>query len=387
MSTDRHPIEDASRLRAIFDAPRALTVGLEEEVMLLDPDSLELAPLAEDVLGALPDDGRFKLELPASQIEIITPPCPGVTDAIEVLAAGRAQLVEAAAERVLPACAGVHPFSASEGELNADTRGRVELVAEYGAAARRQLVCALQVHVAIGEAEATIAVHDALRSYLPELAALAANAPFYEGADTGLASVRPKIAEALPRQGIPPAFGSLDRLAEVLRFGRATGSFPSPGKWWWELRPNVRFGTLELRVPDAQTTIEDAAAVAAVAHCLIAWLLERHRSGEKLPTHDRWQIEENRWRACRRALEGELIDLETGATRPARERLEDLLEALGPVAGSLGCAAELELAHELIRTGGGAGRQRLAAGEGGGGARAVTHWLAERFDTPSRLSG
>ncbi len=345
--------------------------------MLLDPGSLELVPLAKDVLSALPDDGRFKLELPASQIEIVTPPCDNVTGAAHVLASSRAVLLEAAGETIRPACAGAHPFSAPEGELITDEPGRAEVLAEYGPVARRQLVCALQVQVAVGEADAAIAVHDALRSYLPELAALAANAPYFEGRDTGLASIRPKVAESLPRQGVPPALGSLEGLARVLRFGRETGAFTNPGRWWWELRANVRFGTLELRVPDAQTTVEDAAAVAAVAHCLVAWLLERHRSGEPLPVHERWQIEENRWRACRHGVDGELIDLNSGTTRATAARLEQLLEQLRPVAESLGCAEELELAYELIRAGGGAGRQRRSADAGG--VEDLARRLAERF--------
>ena len=146
--------------------------------------------------------------------------------------------------------------------------------------ARRQLVCALQVHVAVGGADRTLAVYNALREHLPELAALAANAPFHAGADTGLASIRPKISEGLPRQGIPPAFASWDELAAELRWGTTAGALPELALWWWELRPHLSHGTLELRVPDAQTTVAEAAAVAAVAHALVVRLAERHDAGE-----------------------------------------------------------------------------------------------------------
>ena len=142
--------------------------------------------------------------------------------------------------------------------------------------ARRQLVCALQVHVAVGGADRTLAVYNALREHLPELAALAANAPFHAGADTGLASIRPKISEGLPRQGIPPAFASWEELAAELRWGRTAGALPELALWWWELRPHLSHGTLELRVPDAQTTIAEAAAVAAVGQALVVRLAERH---------------------------------------------------------------------------------------------------------------
>src|SRR5213075_2861884 len=134
----------------------------------------------------------------------------------------------------------------------------------------------LQVHVAPGDAERTLAVYNALRGHLPELAALAANAPFHAGRDTGFASVRPLIGGLLPRQGVPPAIPSWEAFAETLRWGRVAGAVPEPRRWWWELRPHLAFGTLELRVPDAQTTVADAAAVAAFVHALVARLGERH---------------------------------------------------------------------------------------------------------------
>ena len=142
--------------------------------------------------------------------------------------------------------------------------------------ARRQLVCALQVHVAVGGADRSLAVYNALRPWLPAIAALAANAPYHDGRDTGMASIRPKISELLPRQGIPPAISSWDAFADALRWGVASGAMPVPGRWWWELRPHPAYGTLEVRVPDAQATVADAAAVTALVVCLVAWLAERH---------------------------------------------------------------------------------------------------------------
>ena len=147
-------------------------------------------------------------------------------------------------------------------------------------------MCALQVHVAIGDADTTLAVYNALRGYLPELAALTANAPFYAGRDTGFASVRPLIGTMLPRQGVPPQIPSWAEYAEMLRW---TGD---PKSWWFELRPHLSFGTLELRVCDTQTTIGEAAAVAAYVHALVAWLRER----EDLGSPQSWRIAENRWR-------------------------------------------------------------------------------------------
>jgi carboxylate-amine ligase len=356
-------------LRAAFDAPVPPTVGLEEELMLLDAATLDLAPRAPEVVAALAGDARFKLELPAAQLEIVLDPARTVAEAAAALRVARRDLAAAVEPMGLRvAGAGLHPFAATEGALNAGPRYEAT-EAEYGAIARRQLVFALQVHVAIRGADRALAVYNALRSYLPELAALAANAPFYAGRDTGMASVRPIISENLPRQGVPPALTSWEAYADALRW------VEDPGRWWWELRPHARHGTLELRVPDAQATVEDAAAVAAVAQALAVWLAERWEAGEALRVHDTWRIEENRWSAARWGVEGDLRDIDTGQPRRARERLHALLDELDPVAARLGCADELAVARALVERNG-ALRVRAAAD---GDVRAATRWLAERF--------
>jgi carboxylate-amine ligase len=347
-------------LRETFDAVDPLTVGLEEEVMLLDPDTLDLAPVAARVHGG-------KLELPASQLELNTPPTATVGEAIESLAAGRRALAEAADGTARLAVAGVHPFSAPLGELNTGER-YATIEERYGDIARAQLVCALQVHVAVGSADRTLAVYNALRGHLPELAALAANAPFHAGRDTGLASVRPLIGGLLPRQGVPPAFASWDEYADAIAW-----AVPEPGSWWWELRPHINFGTLEVRVCDGQTTLEDVAAVAAFTHCLVAWLAEQ----EDLGAPPSWRIAENRWAALRHGVEATFKDLGSVAERPVRDILLERVEALGPVAERLGCADELALVPRLIVRNG-ALRQREVGLEG------AAAWLAERFLTPVR---
>jgi carboxylate-amine ligase len=236
------------------------------------------------------------------------------------------------------------------------------------------LVGALQVHVAVGGHERTLAVHDALRSHLPEIAALAANAPFYEGRDTGLASIRAKLCDLLPRQGVPPALGSWAAHAEALRWGAAAGRLRGDESWWGELRPRAVHGTLEVRVPDAQATVADAAAVTAFVHALVAWLAARYDAGD-LPAPDpTWRIEENRWAACRHGLDARFADLATGATTPVRDLLAERVRTLSATARALGCAAELALVEDLLEAGGGAGRQRAA-----GDARAAAAWLAEVY--------
>jgi glutamate---cysteine ligase / carboxylate-amine ligase len=352
-----------------------MTVGLEEEVMLLEPGTLELAPLAGVVLAELDEDPRFKLELPASQVEIVTSPAPDVPEAARQLAEARAALLAAAAGAAHPAAAGAHPFSPAEGELN-DAPNYRQTAEHFGAIANRQLVCALQVHVAVGGADRTLGVYNALRSYLPELAAMTAAAPYHLGRDSGLASVRPKISEQLTRQGVPPAISSWERFAEALRWGTEAGVMAGHPAWWWELRPHPAWGTLELRVPDSQATVRDAAAVAAVAQALVGVLAERHDAGEQLPTDPGWRIAENRWLACRDGVEGSLADLATGERRPTREHLGRLLDRLEPIAERLGSARELEDARRLVERNG-AMRQRDVGATAG--PRGVAAWLAERF--------
>jgi carboxylate-amine ligase len=221
-------------------------------------------------------------------------------------------------------------------------------------------------------------VYNGLRPWLPLIAALAANAPFHEGRDTGMASIRPQIATLLPRQGIPPALPSWEVFSAALAWSAAAGAVPDPRRWWWELRPHPAFGTLELRVPDAQTTVEDAAAVAALAHTLVAWLAARHDAGERLETAATWRLEENRWSAARWGMDAELADLATGARVPARERLGALVAELAPVAQELGCGAELA-SVELLAAANGAVRQREVAAAAGGDAHALTGWLADMY--------
>jgi carboxylate-amine ligase len=366
---------NADQLRAAFAKSPRNSVGLEDEVMLLDPDSLNLLPRAQQVLASLGDSDTFKLELPASQLEIVTRPTTSVPELGATLLDARRELLARLGGGALPASAGVHPFSAGVGELNQLERYS-QTITEHGRLAQRQLVCALQVHVSVGDADRALTVYNAARSYLPLIAALAANAPFYEGRDTGLASVRPKLSELLPRQGVPPAIDSWEAHAEALAWGAASGAFPSPRTWWWELRPHVGYGTLEFRVPDGQSSVADATAITAFVQALGAWLGERYDAGVQDPVAETWRIAENRWLACRYGVEGTLPDLQTGERVPTRERLLELIETLEPTATRLGSATELDHARQLTAVNGAIAQREVAQA---GGVRAVAAWLAARF--------
>lgn len=371
----RTDIPDAAALRRRFDAVGGFTVGVEEETMLLHPETLDLAPVARTVLSRLGGDARFKLELPASQLEIVTASVASVPAAVGQLAVARGDLAAATEGLARPAAAGTHPFAVAHGALNQGARYD-EIRREYGAVAHRQLVASLQIHVAVGGAERSLAVYNALRCLLPELTALAANAPFYEGIDSGLATVRPGICVQLPRQGVPPALESWEQFAAELKWGIDSGSLREVSRWWWELRPHPVYGTLELRVPDAQSTLMEAAGMIAFAQALAATLAERYDAGAPAAQAPTWRISENRFSALRHGLDGSLVDLSSGRRGPTRERLLALVAEVEPAARRLGAAHLLGHTRASIERNG-AIRQREACAAVG--VRGLGTWLAERF--------
>jgi carboxylate-amine ligase len=360
----RPPLTEEA-VRAAFDGVSRLTVGVEDEVMLLDPETDDLMPAGDEVLARIADNGRFRREFVASQLEIGTAVCRGAGAAAAELLEGRRTLRDLLAGEARLAAAGTHPFADAVGVLTPGRRFEA-LADAYRWAAPRALVSAMHIHVAVPGADRALAVHNALRSYLPELAALAANAPFYEGRDSGLASVRSRISGLLPRQGVPPALPTWDAYEEALRWC----AFEDPRQWWWELRLHPVLGTLEVRVPDTQASVADTAAVAAVVHTLATRLAARHDAGEALPVAESWRIDQNRWSACRHGVDGTMRDLFTGAQRPTRERLAALLDEL-----------DLEPeAHARARgmlSANGAVRQRAVGAERG--LHGLVGWLADGF--------
>jgi len=365
---------DSSDLRARFDVPAPLTVGIEDELLTLDPDTLALAPIGPELVAASADPA-VREEVVRAQLELTTPVCATATQAGAALGDARRRLVDEVGGAARFAGSGTHPTAPATGALNAAGR-YAAVVAEFGWAVARAQVAGLHVHVCLRGADRVLAVHDALRSYLPDLAALAGNAPFLAGEDTGLASVRPKLAEALPRQGVPPAFRTWDEHAALLAWGARSGAVPDARSLWWEVRLHPVFATIELRVPDAQPTVRSAAAIAAVARALVADLAAAVDDGAPPAVHATVRVEENRWRALRHGLPGTLLDLDTGDEQPTRARLGRLLDRLAPTADVLGDTAAFAGAADLLRCSG-AERQRATAARRG--LHGVVEDLADRF--------
>lgn len=375
MITAANPVPTADELRAAFAELAPPTVGVEEEVMLLDPVTLDLLPRAGDVVARAGDQHVVKQELPASQVELVSAPAATAAVAAEAVRTARRRALAAAEGIGRLAGAGAHPFAAPEGTLTrAERYERTER--EYAIVARRQLLFGLHVHVAVRPAERALAVYNELRSYLPLLAALSADAPFHDGADSGLQSVRPIVMDPLPRQGVPPAFAGVDELAAALAWTHRAGALPTARQWWWEARLHPWLGTVEVRVFDAQPTVAATVSLAAVAQCLCVLLARRHDDGGLPPPAPSWRIRENRWSACRHGVHGTFADLRTGEPAPARDRIGALLDDLGPVAAELGCVDELEGARALLRD---PWPDRLRAVAAERGLTGLVRWLAERF--------
>jgi carboxylate-amine ligase len=358
---------------AAFEQAGAGTVGVEEELMLVSPETLDLAHANEEALALLRGAPGFQRELRASQIEIVTPVCQNADEIELALTNARRRLLRALDGRIGVIGVGAHPFARDFGSFTDNDRYRM-IEDEYRWAARRSVLCGLHVHVAVGGAERTLAVYNALRSLLPEVVAVAANSPFFEGVDTELCSIRPKLLEALSRTGVPPAFASWAEFVAFIDWGRRGGLFPDSSFLWWDLRPNVDYGTLELRAADAQTRVEDAAAVTALVQTIIAWLSDSFDRGRLPPVHASHRIAENAWRAVRYGVRGELVDLETGKREPTRDRVGRLLEQLAPFGARLGNSNQLEAVGVLL-AGNGADRQRYVAERDG--LTGLVSWLAD----------
>jgi carboxylate-amine ligase len=264
------------------------------------------------------------------------------------LAEGRRQAIAAAGGAVRLAGVGAHPFALPWSEIGPAPR-YAALLDEHQLGVRLgALAAGLHVHVAVSGADRAIAVHDALRTLMPALVALSGNAPFIAGVDSGLATVRCTLADALPRHGTGPAFGDWEAFERSLRWGRVSGAVPEASRFWWDCRLNTRTGTIEVRAPDAQARLDDVEAIVAVVHAAAADLCARHDAGEALPAEDTLTIEENRWRAARYGVQGEMIDPQAGRLRPAREVIGETLERITPAAERCGAARGVALAHALL---------------------------------------
>ena len=339
---------------AFVARPDRYTVGIEEELMILDADTLDLASAAAELIEDS-DADTVKPELHQAVLEISTPVAATIDEAGEGLRQLRATVRERAEARGLRlAAAGTHPFSRWEAQrISPDERYR-ELIERLGFVARQEVIFGQHVHVAVDDPEQAIVVANGLRAYLPVLLALSANSPFWMGADTGMASARIPIFRQFPRVGIPPRYSGWEDWQRRIAFMQRAGMVADHTWFWWDVRIAPKFGTVELRVMDTQTRAEHAIGFAALAQALVKQLCEEDPPGD-VPTEI---LDENRWRAASVGLDGELVDLPGTERVRSAELARRVLDRAAEHAADLGGDGALGALYELLERGNGAIRQR-----------------------------
>ena len=354
----------------------AWTVGIEEEVMLVSPATWLPASRCEDVLGALPEDVATcaRAETHGSALELITTPHRTVAEGVAQLAGLRAALAETLDALGLRAAgSGTHPTARWE-DVDVSPGARYQFVhASMRELARREPTFGLHVHVAVPEPEAAVRALNAVRGHLPVLLALSGNSPFWQGRDSGLASARTPAFQAFPRTGPPRRFRDYADYVEAIDVLVRCDAIPEPTFLWWDARLQPRFGTVEVRIMDAQTRVRDTAAIAALVQCLVRLEAERGPAPADPPE----VLDENRFIAARDGMDAELVEPSAWARRPVRERLAELLDACAPYARALGCERELA-ALPALAAAPGAARQRALA-ERADDLEALVALLAEEF--------
>ncbi len=352
----------------------AWTAGIEEEVVLLEPETWLPASRCEDVLGALPAEFAecARAETHGSALELATAPSRTIAEAASELAALRAALASTLDGLGLRAAAtGTHPTARWE-DVDVSPGARYQFVhASMRELARREPTFGLHVHVAVPDAESALRALNAMRGHLPVLLALSANSPFWQGRDSGLASARTPAFQAFPRTGPPRWFPDYAAYVEAIDVLVRCDAIPEPTFLWWDARLQPRFGTVEVRIMDSQTRVEDTAAIAALVQCLV----RLESASEPRPPEAPEVLDENRFLAARDGMDARLVD--PPARRPVRDRLAELLEDCATVSRELGCSDELADVARLARSPGAARQRALAAGAGSleGLARA----LADEF--------
>lgn len=335
------------------------SIGIEEELMIVDAESYDLVNAIDKLVGDAPV-GEVKPELMESVLEIATEPTPNTQVAGDQLRQLRAHVAARAAEHGLAiGSAGTHPFALWEDQRIAPHDRYRDLVRELRFVARQELLFGLHVHVGLDDPDQAIHVADGMRVHLPILLALSANSPFWRGDRTGLMSTRTSIFRAFPRVGVPSAYGSWDRYEREIEFMMRSGVMSDPTYVWHDVRPQPKFGTVEVRVCDGQTRLDHTLALTALIQAMVHELAAHYDAGEPLGDSP-WQIlDENKYLAAIHGLDGDLIDLPSSDRVSTRKLAERLVERLRPHAEQLGSADALEGISDIIARGTGGDRQVL----------------------------
>jgi len=348
-----------ARVEHQFTGP-AYTLGVEEELMILDAETFELSNSIETMLESVPQDsdGEVKPELMESVLEVATRPCGDTAEVARQLTALRSQVQVTAADHGLAiGSAGTHPFAMWEDQrIVARPRYR-DLVAALRFVARQELIFGTHVHVGIDDPDKAVHVANGMRVHIPLLVALSANSPFWRADATGLLSTRMPIFRAFPRVGIPPRYDDWEDYARRVTFMVDSGVIEDYTYLWYDVRPHPNFGTVEVRALDAQTRVEHSVGLAALIQALVKELSDHFDAGTELSRYPYEMLDENKWLAARHGLDGELVDLPKDERVETKRLARRVVDRMREHAQDLGSTDELDQVEDLLHRGNGATRQ------------------------------
>ena len=345
------------------DDDHVFTLGIEEEFQIIDPETRELRSHIQEILanGKMILKERVKAEMHQSVVELGTEICCDTAMARRQVVQLRSQLAMLAAQDGLKiASAGTHPFSHWMDQLITAGERYTTIVNDLQQIARANLIFGLHVHVGIPDREEAIQLMNQARYFLPHIYALSVNSPFWLGQNTGFKAYRHNIFERFPRTGIPDEFESLSEYEDYLKLLVCTNCIDNAKKIWWDIRLHPFFDTLEFRICDAQSRVDDTIALAALMQAVIFKLHKLLRQNVSFRIYRRRVIDENRWRASRYGLDGLLIDFGCRKEVETRSLIHEILEFVGPEVAELGSEAEIAHIETILREGTGADRQIAA---------------------------
>jgi carboxylate-amine ligase len=358
-----------------FNGSGGYTLGVEEELHIVDAATGALVPKIDEIMARLPEDlaELISYELFQSVLETKTPVCKNAAEAAGHLRELRGRVGSwAAACGASLASAGTHPFSRYQDQKVTDQERYKKVIRTLRWVAQREVIFGQHVHVSVPGPEEAILAHNRLSEYAPFLLALSTNSPFWQGMDTGFESSRVKIFETFPRAGLPPAFPDYEAFEGYVDLMVDAGAMDDYTFCWWDVRPHPRIGTIELRILDSQTRIEAAIALTALTQCLVHRMLEEDTSNEP---YNRALAEENRWRASRHGMDAVFYNAADDKSTSARDTARNLVEELKPHAQDLNCEDELENILEIVEGGTDSQRQRQVYEESGDFLDVVAHLI------------
>ena len=355
------------------------TLGVEEEFQIVDPRTRELQSAISQMMEATQrlDSIHLMPELHQSVVEVASPICKNIQEVRAAVIANRREAARIAGEvGCCIAAASTHPFSRWQDQQISEGERYERLVGELQYVGRANLIFGMHVHVGVEDKDEAIAIFNSVRYFLPHLLALSTSSPFVGGRMTGLKSVRSLIFKRLPRTGIPEAFGSYQECERFLDLLVETRCIDAQRRVWWDLRPHPVYSTLEFRIMDLPSRVDDVVALTALVQGLVVRLAKLHRDNMAWRSYRTALIEENKWRAVRWGLDGKLIDFGRRKEVPMRDLVWEMIELVDPVADHLGIREELRHLETIVRDGTGADRQ-LRTYEETGSLEAVVDQILE----------